>query len=118
VVFLGWFTYAHDPPAVDEFGHRWMTALGPFSGTSAELSIDWTAGGAFDAAQPMPRWYQDGTIELGFTDCRSGQIHYSWGGDDIAHPVVSGVIPIERIVDDSVALCESLYAGPGMPGPL
>jgi len=29
-----------------------------------------------------------------------------------------GEMPIRRIADDSVALCESLYAGPGMPGPL
>ena len=31
---------------------------------------------------------------------------------------MSGVIPIRRDTDDTVALCESLYAGPGMPGPL
>ena len=29
-----------------------------------------------------------------------------------------GVIPIQRNANDAVALCESLYAGPGMPGPL
>ncbi len=36
-VFLGWFTYADEPVADDEFAHRWMTATGPFSGTSATL---------------------------------------------------------------------------------
>ena len=29
-VFLGWFTYSDDPPADDEFAHRWMTASGHF----------------------------------------------------------------------------------------
>lgn len=117
-VFLGWFTYAIDPPAGDDFGHRWMTAFGPFAGTSAELAIEWTAGGAFGAAEPAPEQYQDGTIELEFTDCNSGRIAYSWGSSDGAPPAVSGVIPIRRLANDSVALCESLYAGPGMPGPL
>ncbi len=82
------------------------------------MAIDWTSGGAFDAAQPAPEHVQDGTIELEFFDCRTGQIHYAWGGEDDAHPAVSGVIPIERIANDSVALCESLYRGPGTPGPL
>ncbi|HLF30926.1 MAG TPA: hypothetical protein VI566_07850 [Xanthomonadales bacterium] len=117
-VFLGWLTYAIDPPADDEFGHRWMTASGPFWGTSADLAIEWTAGGGFDAPDPVPEQHIDGTIELEFTDCTSGQVNYAWGFDIFGNPAVSGVIPIQRIANDSVALCESLYRGPGMPGPL
>jgi hypothetical protein len=117
-VFLGWFTYAIDPPADDDFGHRWLTAFGPFAGTSAELAIEWTAGGAFDAAQPEPRHHVNGTIQLEFSDCESGQITYTWNGDGSGVAAASGVIPIQRNANDSVALCESLYAGPGMPGPL
>ena len=118
LVFLGWFTYTDDPAADDGFAQRWMTASGPFSGTSAQLAIDWTTGGAFDSALPEVQHFQDGTIELEFTDCRSGLVRYAWGGQDIDHPAVSGVIPIERIANDAVALCESLYRGPGTPGPL
>jgi len=117
-VFLAWFTYAIEPQAGDEFGHRWLTAFGKFAGSSAELAIVWTTGGGFDTATPAPEQYLDGTIELKFTDCSSGQITYGWGFDETDSPVVSGAIPIQRIVNDSVALCESLYAGPGMPGPL
>jgi hypothetical protein len=117
-VFLGWFTYAIDPPPDDKFGHRWLTAFGPFAGTSAELAIEWTAGGGFDAAQPVPEQHVDGTIKLEFSDCTSGQITYSWDGDDITPATVSRVIPIQRNANDAVELCESLYAGPGMPGPL
>jgi hypothetical protein len=117
-VFLGWFTYAIDPVADDEFAHRWMTAVGPFSGVTAKLAIDWTAGGAFDAAEPAPESFQGGTIELEFTDCSSGLIRYALDGDGGSRPAITGVIPIERITDDSVALCESLYHGPGTPGPL
>ena len=32
--FLGWFTYALDPPDDDKFAHRWMTAAGQFAGHS------------------------------------------------------------------------------------
>jgi len=117
-VFLGWFTYAIDPPAGDQFGHRWLTAFGKFQGPSAELAIEWTAGGGFNAAQPVPEQHVDGSIQLEFNDCSSGQITYTWDGDDITPPTISRVIPIQRNANDNVALCESLYAGPGMPGPL
>jgi len=118
-VFLGWFTYALDPAADDGFGHRWMTAFGAFEGSSAYLEIEWTGGGAFDAAQPIPYQYVDGNIQLEFSDCSSGQISYGWGGDGLSSPpTANGVIPIKRNANDAVALCESLYAGPGMPGPL
>ena len=117
-VFLGWFTYAIDPSTDDDFGHRWLTAFGKFEGPSAELAIEWTMGGAFTAAQPVPEQNVNGTIELEFNDCTSGQITYTWNGDESGAAASSGVIPIQRNANDSVALCESLYAGPGMPGPL
>jgi hypothetical protein len=117
-VFLGWFTFAIEPSADGAFDHQWLTAFGPFSGTSAELGIEWTTGGAFDSAEPIPVQQLDGTIELEFTNCTSGLIHYSWGDEVSTGPLVSGVIPIQRIANDAVALCESLYRGPGIPGPL
>lgn len=117
-VFLGWFTYAIDPPNDDEYGHRWLTAFGGFLGSSANLAIEWTGGGGFDAAQPVPEQHVDGSIRLEFNDCTSGQITYSWDGDSSIAPTVSQVIPIRRNANDAVALCESLYAGPGIPGPL
>ena len=117
-VFLAWFTFTDNPAPDDEFGHRWMTAFGPFEGHSADLLIESTVGGAFNAAQPVPKQDVVGNMLLEFADCSSGQITYSWDGDESGSPPMSGVIPIRRHTDDSVALCESLYAGPGMPGPL
>ncbi|HMB58520.1 MAG TPA: hypothetical protein VKN35_01280, partial [Xanthomonadales bacterium] len=117
-VFLGWFTFSIEQPVAGDAGHRWMTALGPYAGPSAELAIEWATGGDFDAAVPVPKQSDNGTIQLDFTDCSSGQITYAWGGDGTTLPTVSGVIPIQRNATDSIALCESLYAGPGMPGPL
>jgi len=116
-IFLGWFTYEQHPPAGDEYGHRWLTAFGPFEGPSADLDIEWTAGGAFNAAQPVPEQHVWGEMRLDFTDCSSGEVIYSFGPDDTGGYQVES-IPIRRHTNDTVALCESLYAGPGVPGPL
>ena len=117
-VFLGWFTFADGPTPSSDGEHRWMTALGNFQGASAELEIEWAAGGAFNATNPVPDQYVDGTIQLEFEDCASGQVSYNFGGGASGLPPASGVIPIRRIVNDAVELCEALYAGPGLPGPL
>jgi hypothetical protein len=116
-VFLAWFTYADDPAADDGFGHRWMTAFGKFEGSSADLALEWTSGGAFDSATPVPEQLTWGEMRVDFADCSSGKVTYAFGPDDTGGYQVDE-IPIRRHTDDAVALCESLYAGPGMPGPL
>jgi hypothetical protein len=115
-VFLGWFTFTDDPAAVD-YGHRWMTAFGKFEGSSADLALEWTSGGAFNSATPVPEQLTWGEMRLDFADCSSGKVTYAFGPDDTGGYQVEE-IPIRRHTDDTVALCESLYAGPGMPGPL
>ena len=117
-IFLGWFNFNEEASAFDTFNHRWLTAFGPFSGTSADLAIEWSSGGAFDTAQPVPTQHHEGSIRLEFTDCNHGWIEFSWDGLGGTNPSQSGVIPIERITGDSIALCESLYREPGLPGAL
>jgi hypothetical protein len=118
-VFLAWFTYDLQRPegsaaaGIGDPGHRWLTAFGPFSGNSAALDIEWTVGGVFDAGQPEPTQLVDGSIDLDFTDCMSGLVTYDLGSAGITDSV-----PIQRLASDGIALCESLYQGPGMPGPL
>jgi hypothetical protein len=56
-------------------------------------------------------------MRVDFADCSSGKVTYAFGPDDTGGYQVDE-IPIRRHTDDAVALCESLYAGPGMPGPL
>ena len=94
-------------------GHRWLTGYGPFQDTSADLSVEWTKGGVFDSASPVPIHSEDGTISLEFEDCETGTVTYDLGSLN-----VSGVVPIQRIANDNVELCESLYMSPGMPGSL
>jgi hypothetical protein len=117
--FLAWFTYDLERPDpsvqadIGDPGHRWMTAFGSFSETSADLDIEWTVGGVFDSGLPAPIQTVDGSVLLEFTDCMTGTATYDLGNGN-----GSGVIPIQRVANDGVALCEALYRAPAMPGPL
>ncbi|MGD8929886.1 MAG: NHL repeat-containing protein [Lysobacterales bacterium] len=112
-VFLAWFTYDTERPPEDatallgEPGHRWLTAQGPYDGDTAELTVSLTSGGVFDAAEPAattdPEPY--GAITLEFADCSNGMATY-----DIPSLNLSGEIPLQRIAEDGVALCEELAA--------
>ena len=112
-IFIAWFTYDTVRPddtvtaMLGEPGHRWLTAQGPYSGNKAVLDIFVTEGGIFDAGAPVPVTTQDGTIILEFTDCTAGTVTY-----DIPSVDRQGVIPIQRITPDNVALCEALEAPP------
>jgi hypothetical protein len=110
VIFLSWFTFDTERPpgsvdaVVGEPGHRWLTALGEFNGATATLDVTNTTGGLFDRGEPRPVNDNDyGTITLSFEDCATGLVEY-----DLPGPGVSGSIPIQRVVQDNVALCEAL----------
>ena len=108
-MFVTWFTFDTErPPAsvtanLGEPGHRWLTAQGPYSGDKATLTVSVTEGGVFDSAQPATSTDPDGTMIREFEDCTEGLVSY-----EIDSLGISGEIPIERIVDDNVALCEAL----------
>jgi hypothetical protein len=110
-IFLTWFTFDTERPPEDveahlgEPGHRWLTAQGPFDGDTASLTIYTTEGGVFDAADPPAQndGIGDGTLTIEFADCSQGLVTY-----EMIAPNVSGEIPIQRIANDNIALCESL----------
>ena len=110
-VFVAWFTFDTERPPesveaiLGEPGHRWLTAQGSFTGNTAELSIYTTEGGVFDSAEPPAQndGMPDGTMTIEFDNCKEGMVSY-----DMTDPPVSGMIPIQRIVDDNVVLCEAL----------
>jgi len=85
-----------------EPGHRWLTAFGPYSGDSAELDVEVTSGGVFNALEPMVTQSSDGTITLEFSDCSNGMVSF-----DIASINIQGDIPIQRIANDNVPGCET-----------
>jgi hypothetical protein len=109
LVYLAWFTYdteqfAEDAEAVlGGPGQRWLTALGPFSNNMAQLEISISTGGIFDTGDLLPVHEPGGTIILQFDNCASGTVSY-----EIPSINRMGVVPIERIAPDNVALCEEL----------
>lgn len=120
-MFLAWFTYDLERPdpgveaLIGDPGHRWLTAQGPFSGDTAEMDIYWTSGMIFDSPNPPKELPvpQDGTMTVEFFDCSTGLVTY-----DLGTANVQGQVPIQRIANDAVELCQSLYEGPGQPGAL
>ncbi len=111
LVFMAWFTYdtsqAPDgaTAVVGDPNHRWVTAQGPFADDTADLQITLTTGGLFD--DPAPTSNQSvGTITLRFTDCSNGTLEYNF--PDLG---LSGSIPLTRIANDNVALCETIASG-------
>lgn len=108
-VFLGWFTYDTTLPNELVFanlgdpGQRWLTAQGTFAGAQAELQIDSMSGGLFDSGELTPVHEALGSILLQFDDCANGSMYY-----DIPSIGQSGLIPIQRICGENIALCEQL----------
>jgi cyclophilin family peptidyl-prolyl cis-trans isomerase len=112
LVSLAWFTYDTDLPvqgasaSLGDPGHRWLTALGTIDGDSSQMNIEITSGGLFDAAAEIERTDpvgSDGAITLTFSDCSSGLIEY-----DITSINQQGSVPIQRVANDNVSLCEAL----------
>lgn len=112
VVSLAWFTYDTERPPDDaqanlgDAGHRWLTAIGPIDGNQVLMNIEMTSGGLFDTPTDIQRTDppgSDGTIILTFTGCNLGTVEY-----DIPNINGRGVVPIQRVAGDNIALCEAL----------
>jgi hypothetical protein len=106
-MFLSWFTYETELPAentatLGDSGQRWVTALGPYSGNTAELDITVTSGGLFDDPTTVTNT-PGGTITVEFEDCTAGTVSY-----DIDAIDRQGDIAIQRIALDNVPTCEAL----------
>jgi hypothetical protein len=81
-------------------------AAGPIAGNQAIMQIEMTSGGIFDAASIIKRTDppgSNGTIILTFESCNSGTIEY-----DIPSIDRQGLIPIKRIANDNIVICEAL----------
>ena len=111
-VFLAWFTYDVERPPGDvdaileEPGHRWITAQGPYKGNEALLEVWVTHGGTFDSSEPPVARYPDGEILLEFQTCNAGSVSY-----DIPSIGLQGSVPVQRITLDNVPLCYQLRTG-------
>jgi formylglycine-generating enzyme required for sulfatase activity len=111
-VSMAWFTYDTELPPIGatanlgDPGHRWLTAVGPINGNQVLMNIELTSGGIFDTSTEITRTDppgSDGTIILTFDGCNSGTVEY-----DIPSIDRQGIVPIQRVVNDNIALCEAL----------
>jgi len=111
-VSLAWFTYDTELPPEDatanlgDPGHRWLTAIGPIDGNQVKMNITMTSGGIFDTPTEVVKTDppgSDGTLILTFDSCNSGTVEY-----DITSINQQGVVPIKRVADDNIVLCEAL----------
>ena len=87
---------------------RWVTALGSIDGNKAALKAELTTGGTFNSNAGMP--VQDtnyGTINLDFASCEEATVTFNFpsAGE-------SGEFVVNRVLNDSVALCETLKPVP------
>jgi len=70
------------------------------------MNIEMTSGGLFDTPTVIQRTDppgSDGTIVLKFNSCNSGTVEY-----EIPSINRQGTVPIQRVADDNIALCETL----------
>ncbi len=113
-VSLAWFTYDTELPPegaqanLGDPGHRWFTAIGPIVGNRVVMDIEMTSGGLFDTNTDIQRTDppgSDGTVLLTFTSCNSGTVEY-----DIPSINRQGTVPIRRVANDNIILCEALGA--------
>lgn len=109
---VAWFTYDTELPPegatsnLGDPGLRWITATGPFAGNQAILDISLTSNGIFDTPTDIQRTDppgSDGTLTLTFDSCSSGTVDY-----DITSIGMMGSVPIQRVANDNIALCEAL----------
>lgn len=112
-MFMGWFTFdtvelnAGVTANLGDANQRWLTGLGNINHETNAISFDIvsTSGGLFDNPQTVTNSDAGsvGTVTITFTDCANATVDYN-----LTSPAVSGSFPITRIVNDNVALCESL----------
>ena len=78
--------------------------MGGYEGDTATLDVFLSTGGVLDSPEPPVVTDQTpiGTITIKWTSCNSGTLTYN-----IPSLNLMGTIPIERIVLDNVAACES-----------
>lgn len=111
LVFVAWFTFEAERPAdgvgaaFGDPGHRWLTAIGRYSGNSAELAVELTAGGILNAETPAPVQTEYGELELRFTGCDTASV--TW---HLPQAGLDGQATLQRVNPDNVVLCEALSA--------
>jgi len=103
-IFLGWFTYEADQGIngdEQDNTHRWMVAIGPFTGNTAELELLSVSGGTFNGPDEVTET-PVGTATLTFRSCTEAVFDYQL---DVG---ISRTMQLNRLLPD--ALCDERSA--------
>lgn len=107
--FTTWFTFdlaAPESEGASDFGssqQRWFAAQGILGeGDTVELAIFSNSNGVFDDPTTV-QTDTVGTMTVIFEDCSSAVVEYEFDGSEL-----SGVIPIQRVANDNIELCETI----------
>lgn len=110
IVFVAWFTFDSEVPAMPPmvtFGahdQRWASGAGSIVGNKATINMELTSGGKFHSDEPTATQDSNyGTFELEFENCREGLVTFDFPGLG-----ESGQFAISRVVDENADLCEML----------
>lgn len=108
LMFVAWFTFEVEASGAEASlgsgDHRWLTALGPFSGNRAQLKIENTTGGTFGSESPEVDQDTDyGSLIIEFSDCENAQVSY-----DLPLVGKSRTFALKRVLNDNTPLCEML----------
>lgn len=107
-LFVAWFTYdttfadGNETAVIGEPNHRWLTAYGPYTGTTGNLTLHLSEGGIFNQDNTV-NITEAGTLVIHFDGCKTASVNYS-----INDSGLTGTIPLSRISGSTVAFCESL----------
>ena len=110
LMFAAWFSFdSVSPPGsatavVGAPDQRWVTALGPYSGTTASLKAELTAGGRFNSNDGVVVQDTDyGTIDIDFSSCNSANVDFNFPSAD-----ESGSFTMNRVLSDNIPVCEGI----------
>lgn len=113
LIFIAWFTYESARPAgfpapeIGEWGHRWVTMQGGYTGNVANLDIYLTQGGVFESSNPPPDTaVRIGSATLTLHNCHSATLDYSFDGTNY-----QGTKNLIRIAGDNVPNCQIMSGG-------
>lgn len=99
-LFAGWFTYGETTDGTEALigvpEHDWYTALGPYSGDTATLTLTQTDGGRFDDPAPATN-SSIGELQVQFHSCTEATVSYRF---DSGGP--TGTIELIRLSPDEL----------------
>ncbi len=106
LLFAAWFTWDTTQPdpgetaVIGDPNHRWLTASGSFSDSTAVLDVGLSTGGIFD--DPAPTGLESvGSMTIDFLDCSTAAVEYSVSG-------LERSFTMKKLADDNKATCEML----------